>query len=165
MKFFRNFLRDRVYAIIWGITAIIVCGVVFWLYGIQSEALLYSVLLCTVMGLAVRVTYRLLYLRVGGALNTLISICVGIAVYAVLVLALKAITIEEIERLPKGRKIAALLRRAEFRKPNPPQIAALTLALVAVLSWLCCGDLRTSFLGAGRYDGLLTTLNLTQHLL
>lgn len=53
MKFFRNFLRDRVYAIIWGITAIIVCGVVFWLYGIQSEALLYSVLLCTVMGLAV----------------------------------------------------------------------------------------------------------------
>ncbi len=63
------------------------------------------------MGLAVRLTYRLFYLRIGGSLNALISICVGIAVYFVLVLAVKAITIEEIERLPKGRKIAALLRR------------------------------------------------------
>ena len=64
-----------------------------------------------IMGLAVRVVYRLLYLRVGGAVNTLISVCAGIVVYFVLVLAIKAITVEEIERLPKGRKIAALLRR------------------------------------------------------
>ena len=69
------------------------------------------VICAAVMGIAVRIVYRLLYLRVGGSLNALISICAGIAVYFVLVLAVKAITIEEIERLPKGRKIAALLRR------------------------------------------------------
>ena len=63
------------------------------------------------MGLAVRLTYRLFYLRVGGALNTLISVCVGIAVYFALILLVKGITVDEIERLPKGRKIAALLRR------------------------------------------------------
>ena len=72
------------------------------------------VICAAVMGIAVRIVYRLLYLRVGGSLNALISICTGIAVYFVLVLAVKAITIEEIERLPKGRKLANLLRR--FRR-------------------------------------------------
>ena len=38
------------------------------------------------------------------------------------------------------------------------QIAACALALVSLLSWLCCGDLRSAFLGAGRFDGLLSTL-------
>ncbi len=68
-------------------------------------------LCAAVMGLVVRLAYKLMYLRVGGNLNTLISICCGIAVYFVLILAMKAITIEEIEKLPKGRKLANLLRR------------------------------------------------------
>ena len=54
--------------------------------------------------------------------------------------------------------IAAMLRRAELAAPRPVQTAAIAFALIAVLSWLCCGDLRTAFIGAGRYDGLLSTL-------
>lgn len=57
--------------------------------------------------------------------------------------------------------IAAGLRRAEISAPRPAQAAGIALALIAVLSWLCCGDLRTAFLGAGRYDGLLSTLVYT----
>ena len=53
---------------------------------------------------------------------------------------------------------AALLRRADAPARCGAQIAALALAAVSVVSWLCCGDLKTSFLGAGRYDGLLSTL-------
>lgn len=53
---------------------------------------------------------------------------------------------------------AALLRRADAPARCAPQRAALALAAAAVVSWLCCGDLKTSFLGAGRFDGLLSTL-------
>ncbi len=53
---------------------------------------------------------------------------------------------------------AALLHRAEVPVLRPVHTAALALALAAILSWLCSGDLRSSFLGAGRYDGLLSTL-------
>ena len=53
---------------------------------------------------------------------------------------------------------AALLHRAEKPEKCRAQLAALALALAALLSWCCCGDLKTAFLGAGRYDGLLSTL-------
>ena len=52
MKFLLEFLRDRVYPILWGITAVAVCVLVFWLYSIRSEAIVYSVLLCVFVGLA-----------------------------------------------------------------------------------------------------------------
>nr|MCR4804685.1 polysaccharide biosynthesis C-terminal domain-containing protein [Clostridia bacterium] len=68
-----------------------------------------------IMGLAVRVAYRLCYGHMRGLFCTAVSICTGIAVYGVLILATKAITVSEIERMPKGRKIAALLRRAGLR--------------------------------------------------
>ena len=51
-----------------------------------------------------------------------------------------------------------LLHRAETPHRCPAQLAACALGLVAFLSWLLCGDLSASFLGAGRYDGFLTTL-------
>ena len=41
---------------------------------------------------------------------------------------------------------------------HPAQLAMLAAAGVSLLSWLCCGDLKTSFLGAGRFDGLLSGL-------
>ena len=53
---------------------------------------------------------------------------------------------------------AALLRRAEKPFRHPAQIAVLAAAGVSILSWLCCGALKTSFLGAGRFDGLLSAL-------
>ena len=54
--------------------------------------------------------------------------------------------------------VEALRRRAEAPYRTPAQLAALAGVLIALLSWLCCGDLKTAFLGAGRYDGLLSTL-------
>ena len=67
-----------------------------------------------VMGVVVWGAYRICHGFLGNALSTVVSIGVGVLVYGILVLALKAITLEEIERLPKGRKLANLLRR--FRR-------------------------------------------------
>ena len=53
MRFLLDFLRDRVYPIIWGVVAVAVCGLVFWLYGIRSDAIAYSVLLCVAAGLLI----------------------------------------------------------------------------------------------------------------
>ena len=53
MKFLFEFLRDRVYPIIWGIVAVAICWMVFWLYSIRSEAIVYSLLLCVAFGLAI----------------------------------------------------------------------------------------------------------------
>ena len=57
-----------------------------------------------------------------------------------------------------GLAVAALLHRTEKPALCPSQVAALALALIALLSFACCGDPARSFLGAGRYDGLLSTL-------
>ena len=53
MRFFKEFLKDRFYPILWGILAIIVCLLVFWLHGIKGEALVYSILLCFALGIIV----------------------------------------------------------------------------------------------------------------
>ena len=63
------------------------------------------------MGVVVWGAYRICHGFLGNALSTVVSIGVGVLVYGILVLALKAITLEEIERLPKGRKLANLLRQ------------------------------------------------------
>ena len=53
MKFVFEFLRDRIYPVVWGITAIGVCALVFWLYGVRGDAIGYSVLLCFALGTAI----------------------------------------------------------------------------------------------------------------
>ncbi len=57
-----------------------------------------------------------------------------------------------------GLAAAAVRRRTEKPFRHPAQIAMLAFVGVALLSWLSCGDLNTSFLGAGRFDGLLSAL-------
>ena len=62
-----------------------------------------------------------------------------------------------------GLWLAALVAAAALRRLRPPRLspvmwAAVAAAAVALLSWLCSGDPGQSFLGAGRYDGLLTAL-------
>ena len=47
--------------------------------------------------------------RMGNALSTFAAIGVGVVVYFILVLALRAITREDLELMPKGDKIAKLL--------------------------------------------------------
>ena len=54
--------------------------------------------------------------------------------------------------------VAAALRRLVLPRLSPVMWAALAAAAVALLSWLFSGDLPRSFVGAGRYDGLLTLL-------
>ena len=53
MKFLLEFLKDRMYPILWGISVVAVCGLVFWLYSIRGDAIVYSVLLCVTVGLVV----------------------------------------------------------------------------------------------------------------
>ena len=53
MKFLVAFVRDRIFPICWGILALLVLCLVFWLHGIQSDALWYGVLLCAVLGLVI----------------------------------------------------------------------------------------------------------------
>lgn len=53
MRFFLEFLRDRIYPIVWGIASVIVCAFVFWLHNVRSGAIVYTVVLCFVFGLVV----------------------------------------------------------------------------------------------------------------
>ncbi len=58
------------------------------------------------MGIVAYVGYKLLFLITGSnAISTLLAVMLGAAVYLVLVFAIKAITKEEVARLPKGDKI------------------------------------------------------------
>ena len=67
-------------------------------------------LAAAVMGGAVCLIYPFLEGLLGGTLATLGAICVGVVVYAVLVLALRAISREDLMLMPKGEKLAKLLR-------------------------------------------------------
>ena len=63
-----------------------------------------------IMGLAVWAAYGLLNRFAGNAASTVGAIGVGVVVYAVLVVVLKAISREDLSLMPKGDKIARLLR-------------------------------------------------------
>ena len=54
--------------------------------------------------------------------------------------------------------VAAMMKRLWLPPRAPVLFAALAVAAVSVVSWLFSGDLARSFVGAGRYDGLLSTL-------
>ena len=55
MAFFKTFLRERMYPVMWGVCTVAGCVLVFWLYNMPMEAILYAVLLCVAGGLAVGV--------------------------------------------------------------------------------------------------------------
>ena len=63
-----------------------------------------------VMGMAVWAAYGLVSRFMGNTLSTMAAIGVGVVVYAVLVVVLKAISREDLSLMPKGDKIARLLR-------------------------------------------------------
>ena len=63
------------------------------------------------MGLSVFVSYKLLMMiSLGNTLSTLISIGIGVCVYAFLVVILKILNKEEIQQLPYGNKICKMLK-------------------------------------------------------
>ena len=63
-----------------------------------------------IMGIAVWAVYGLVSRIFGNTLSTMAAIGVGVVVYAVLVVVLKAISREDLPLMPKGNKIAKLLR-------------------------------------------------------
>lgn len=67
------------------------------------------------MGVTVFLSYKGLVLFAPNIIATLVSVVIGVIVYAVLVLLLKAITRDEIFALPKGDKIVAVLDKVQKR--------------------------------------------------
>ena len=69
-----------------------------------------------VMGFGAYFCYRLLLGILGNAVSCLISVCFGVVLYALMILLTRSITAEEIETIPKGRKIVFLLRKLHLVK-------------------------------------------------
>lgn len=62
------------------------------------------------MGAGTFAAYKLLFMITdSNGLSTLLSICVAVVIYAVLILVMKAITKEEIAKMPKGDKLVRIL--------------------------------------------------------
>ena len=66
-----------------------------------------------VMFTAVIITYKGLAIFISSNFATIISIGVGAIVYSVMVIALKIMTADELEKLPKGAKLAKLVRKIQ----------------------------------------------------
>ena len=67
-----------------------------------------------VMSAAVLPVYRLTAHLTGNSIATLFAIAVGAAVYGVVLLKIRGITAEEIETMPKGKKLAGILRKCHL---------------------------------------------------
>lgn len=77
----------------------------------KTQSVIKPLLCGVVMFIIVEAAYAALSGVLGNSLTTLLAVAVGAAVYGVMLLKLHAITVEEIETLPKGKKLAALVRR------------------------------------------------------
>ncbi|MGP1569910.1 MAG: putative polysaccharide biosynthesis protein [Eubacteriales bacterium] len=62
---------------------------------------------------AVIITHKGLSIFISANVATVVSICIGAVVYSVMVIALKIMTADELEKLPKGAKIAKLVRKIQ----------------------------------------------------
>ena len=64
------------------------------------------------MGVVVFAAYKLVFMALkSNTIAALLSICVGVVVYGALILMTKAITMDEIRKLPKGDKLMRVLKR------------------------------------------------------
>ena len=64
------------------------------------------------MGLGAVASYKLLYMMTdSNGISALLSIAIAVVIYFALILLLKGISREEVERLPKGDKLVRLLGR------------------------------------------------------
>lgn len=69
-----------------------------------------------VMGFVAWLCYQVVSGYLGNAISTLISIIVGVLVYLVMVFATRTLTVDELETIPKLRKLARALRRLKLVK-------------------------------------------------
>ena len=69
-----------------------------------------------IMGLVVYFTYRLAFPIIGNTLSTVVSIAVGGTIYGLMLLITGTMVEEDFELLPKGNKIAKILKKAKLLK-------------------------------------------------
>ncbi|WP_027398812.1 putative polysaccharide biosynthesis protein [Anaerovorax odorimutans] len=67
-----------------------------------------------IMCLCVLISYYICHLALGNSLSAVISIAIGALVYGIMLIKTKSIRPHEIELLPKGKSIAALLRKFDL---------------------------------------------------
>ena len=67
-----------------------------------------------VMSAVVLAAYRLMAALLGNSIATLLAVAVGAAVYGMVLLKIRGITAEEIEMMPKGKKLSALLHKCHL---------------------------------------------------
>ena len=76
-----------------------------------KEVILKPFIASALMGLSVFASYKLfITLSLGNTISTLISICIGVIVYAIFVIILKILNKDEIQQLPYGNKICKMLK-------------------------------------------------------
>lgn len=76
-----------------------------------KEVILKPFIASALMGLSVFASYKLfITLNLGNTISTLISICIGVIVYAIFVIILKILNKDEIQQLPYGNKICKMLK-------------------------------------------------------
>ena len=90
------------------------------LYGVKKytnveikyvDTILKPVVAAVIMGIVVKLTHFYGVDIIGGKLATVVSIGVGAVVYGISLLAIGAVTTEDIQSFPKGDKLAKLLKR------------------------------------------------------
>ncbi|MGI6206465.1 MAG: putative polysaccharide biosynthesis protein [Anaerovoracaceae bacterium] len=67
-----------------------------------------------IMGISAWLIYKGMSLFTGNMISTLVAVLAGVVIYALLIFAFKAITEEEMLRLPHGEKIVGIARRLKF---------------------------------------------------
>lgn len=76
-----------------------------------KEVILKPFIASALMGLSVFASYKLFVaFNLGNTISTLVSICIGVIVYAIFVIILKILNKEEIQQLPYGNKICKMLK-------------------------------------------------------
>ena len=68
------------------------------------------------MGIVVFLSYKLIYPILGNSLATIASVVVGGTIYGIMLLVTGTMVEEDFELLPKGDKIAQILRKAKLLK-------------------------------------------------
>ena len=66
------------------------------------------------MSIFVLAVYRLCVGVLGNSITTILAVAVGACVYGIVLIKIKGITADEIEKLPKGRLLTSLLRKVKL---------------------------------------------------
>ena len=67
-----------------------------------------------IMSIFVLAVYRLCVGVLGNSITTILAVAVGACVYGIVLIKIKGITADEIEKLPKGRLLTSLLRKVKL---------------------------------------------------